>query len=146
MSYAAILKDLKKRIKPDELGVTVQGIIETRSKDLLMELKCFKEGKGWLDTALREAIGASGTVLHLILRIEIEITQSYPHKNRVGLLQGLPKDESKSVLPLFSFWPHGGELPGAQPKLKLLKVCRRGARCEFLRKETAVLTLLRYKR
>ena len=45
-----------------KLGVTVQGIRETRYKDLLVELKCSKEGRGWLDTALKEVIGASGTV------------------------------------------------------------------------------------
>ena len=39
MSYASILRKLKKRVNPDELGATVQGIRETRSKDLLVELK-----------------------------------------------------------------------------------------------------------
>ena len=73
VSYAAILKDLKKHVEPDELGVTVHGIRETRSKDLLVELKCSKEGRGRLDTALKEVIGASGTVRHLIPRIEVEI-------------------------------------------------------------------------
>ena len=38
MSYASILRELKKRVNPDELGATVQGIRETRSKDLLVEL------------------------------------------------------------------------------------------------------------
>ena len=32
VSYADILKDLKKHVKPDELCVTVHGIRETRSK------------------------------------------------------------------------------------------------------------------
>ena len=32
--YAAISKNLKKHVKPDELGVTVLRIRETRSKDL----------------------------------------------------------------------------------------------------------------
>ena len=40
VSYAAILKGPNKRVKPEELGVTVQGIKETRSKDLLVGLKC----------------------------------------------------------------------------------------------------------
>ena len=74
VSYAAILKDLKKHVKPDELGVTVHGIRETRSKDLLVELKCSKEGRRRLDTALKEVIGASGTVRYLIPRIYIYIT------------------------------------------------------------------------
>ena len=66
MSYATLLRDLKKRVNPDELGVTVQGLRETRSKDLLVELKCFKEDRGRIDTAFNEAVGASGTIRHLI--------------------------------------------------------------------------------
>ena len=78
VSYAAISKDLKKHVKSDELGVTVHGIRETRSKDLLVELKCSKEGRGRLDTALKEVIGASGTVRHLIPRIVVEIVDIEP--------------------------------------------------------------------
>ena len=57
MSYSSILRDLKRRINLDELGVTIQGIRETRSKDLLVELKCLKEGRGRLNPAFQEAIG-----------------------------------------------------------------------------------------
>ena len=46
VSYADILKDFKQRVKSDEFGVAVQGIREIRSKDLLVKLKCFKEGGG----------------------------------------------------------------------------------------------------
>ena len=79
VSYAAILKDLTKHVKPDELGVTVHGIRETRSKDLLVELKSSKEGRGRLDTALKEVIGASGTVRQLIPRIEVKIADIEPN-------------------------------------------------------------------
>ena len=68
-----ILKNLKKRVKPDELSATVQQIREMRSKALLVELKCSKEGKGRPDAAFKEVIGASGTVRHLIPKIEVEI-------------------------------------------------------------------------
>ena len=78
VSYAVILKDLKKHVKPDELGVTVHGIRETRSKDLLADLKCSKEDRGRLDTALKEVIGASGTVRQLIPRIVVEIANIEP--------------------------------------------------------------------
>ena len=74
MSYAAISRDLRQHVKPDELGVTVHGIRETHSKDLLVELKCSKDGRGRLDTALKEVIGASETVCHLITKIEVKIT------------------------------------------------------------------------
>ena len=40
MSYASILRELKKRVNPDVLGATVQGIRETRFKELLVKLKC----------------------------------------------------------------------------------------------------------
>ena len=43
-----------------------------------MELKCSKEGRGRLDTALQEVIDASGTVRHLIPRIEFEIADIEP--------------------------------------------------------------------
>ena len=74
MSYSCILRELKKRVNSDELGATVQGIRETRSKDLLVELKCSKKDRGRLDTAFKEAIEASGSVRYLIPRIEVEIT------------------------------------------------------------------------
>ena len=73
MSYASILRRLKKRVNPDELGATAQGIRETRSKDLIVELKCSKKDRERLDTVLKESVGASGTVRHLIPRIEVEI-------------------------------------------------------------------------
>ena len=78
VSYAAILKDLKKRVKPDEMGITGQGIRETRSKDILEELECSKKDRGRLGTAFKEAIGASGSVHHLIPRIEVEIVDLEP--------------------------------------------------------------------
>ena len=56
VSYAAILKVPKKRVQSDELGLTVQGIRQMRSMDLLVELKCFKEGRGRLDTTLKPSI------------------------------------------------------------------------------------------
>ena len=70
VSYTAIFKDLKKKVKTDELGVTVHEIRETRSKDLLMKLKCSKEGRRWLDTALKEVISANRIVRYLKPRIQ----------------------------------------------------------------------------
>ena len=39
VSYALVLENLKSRVNPEELGVTIEGIRETRSKDLLVERK-----------------------------------------------------------------------------------------------------------
>ena len=50
----------------------------TRSKDLLVELKCSTKSIGRLDTAFKEAVGSRGKVRHLIPRIEIEIANLDP--------------------------------------------------------------------
>ena len=74
MSYASILRRLKKRVNPDELGTIVQGIRETRSKNMIVELKCSIKDRERLGTALKEAVGDSGTVRRLIPWIEVEIS------------------------------------------------------------------------
>ena len=51
MSYASIPQELEKRVNPDELSVTIQGIKETRPEDLLVELKCYKKDRGRLEIA-----------------------------------------------------------------------------------------------
>ena len=78
MIYASNLRGLKKRVNPDELGATVQGIRETRSNDLIVELKCSKKDRERLDTTIKLAVGASETVRHLIPRIEVEISDLDP--------------------------------------------------------------------
>ena len=60
------------------MGIRVQGIRETRSKDLLVELKFSKKGKRRLDTAFKEANGFSGTVRHLVPQIEVKIVDLEP--------------------------------------------------------------------
>ena len=45
-----------------------------------------------------------------------KFTQGDPYQNLVVILQDLPKDGGKSVLPLAWLWIYGRELPGAQPK------------------------------
>ena len=74
MSYATILRDLKKRVNPDELGTTVQGIRETRPKDLLVELRCPKEGRARLDSAFKEQFELVGlsTISFPALRLRLK--------------------------------------------------------------------------
>ena len=129
VSYAAILKDLKKHVKPDELGVTVHGIRETRSKDLLVELKCSKEGRGRLDTALKEVIGAGGTVRHLIPRIDVEIADVEP---------SIEAEDVENVVR--GFFDHASEL---ELKVSLTKRPYRGNRKAYvLLEEARALKLL----
>ena len=78
MSDASILRKLEERVNPDELGATVQRIRKTQSKNLLVKLKCSKKDRERLDTAFKEAVRTSGTVRHLIPRIEVEIADLDP--------------------------------------------------------------------
>ena len=55
----AILKNLKSRVNPEELGFRIDGIRETRTKYLLVEVKCAAENRGKLDSAFRGVVGES---------------------------------------------------------------------------------------
>ena len=46
VSNAAFLKNLKSRVNPEELGVKIGGIRETRTKNLVVEVKCAAEDRG----------------------------------------------------------------------------------------------------
>ena len=79
VSYASILKDLKERVKPEKQGVTVQGVRETRSGDLLVELKCSADEKGRLNSSFCEVFGHGGSIRYLIPWIEVEISEIEPN-------------------------------------------------------------------
>ena len=72
VNYEAILKNLKSRVNPEELGVKIGGIREVRTKDLLVEVKCAAEDRGRLDSAFREVVKESGSVRHLVPMVEVE--------------------------------------------------------------------------
>ena len=78
VSYTGILKNLKSRVHPEELGVSIGGIRETRTKDLLVEVKCAAENRGRLDSAYRSVVGESGSVHHLVSTGDVEILDVNP--------------------------------------------------------------------
>ena len=78
VNYVAILQDLKKRVKPEELNVTVQGIKETRYKDLLLELGCSKKDRGWLDSTLKKVIVKADLFATLSLGLRWRFRTSNP--------------------------------------------------------------------
>ena len=45
---------------------------------MIVEMKCSKKERERLDTAFKQAVGASGTVRDLITQIEVEISDLYP--------------------------------------------------------------------
>ena len=72
-SFADILMDLKKRINPEKMGALVHGNRTTRSKDLLVELRCASEVRRRLSSAFRH-IDGSRYVRYLVLKTEVEIS------------------------------------------------------------------------
>lgn len=44
VSYAEVFKNLKKKVKPDELGVTIKGVWETRNGGVLIKVGKTAEG------------------------------------------------------------------------------------------------------
>ena len=68
-----------KQVKSEQLGVTFQGIRENRSKNLLVDLKRSAENRQRQNPAFSEVVGASGSVHHLISRIELEVTDINPN-------------------------------------------------------------------
>ena len=79
-----------------------------------MELKCSKEGRGRLDAALKEVIDASGTVRHLIPRIDFEIADIEP---------GIVVEDAKDAIK--GFFDHASRL---QLKVSPTKRLYRGNR------------------
>ena len=92
-------RDVKKRVKFDKLGVTARSIRESHSKDLLVELRCSKKDRGWLATALKEVIGANGSVRLLIPRIEVVI---------VGINPSIEAEDVEEAIR--GFFNHGSEI------------------------------------
>ena len=129
MSYAVILKHLKNHIKPDELGVTVQNIRKTRSKDLV-KLKYSKKSRRSLNSAFKEVIGANESIRHLISRIEVENADIDPSTEAEDVEEALK-----------GFFDHGSEL---ELKRSLTNRLFRGERdaCILL-EETRALKLLK---
>ena len=78
VSYAESLKSLKSRVNPEELGFKIGGIRETRTKDLLVKVKCAAENRGRLDPAFRDVVEESGSVYHLVPTVEVVILDIDP--------------------------------------------------------------------
>ena len=78
VSYAAILKNLKCRVSPKELGVKIGGIQKTRTKGLQVKVKCAAEDRGKPDSAFRDVVGESGLVRHVVPTVKLEILDIGP--------------------------------------------------------------------
>ena len=62
----------------EELEFRIGGIRETRTTDLLVEVKCTAENRGRLHSAFRGDFAESGSVHHLVSTVEMEILDVDP--------------------------------------------------------------------
>ena len=69
---------MKSRTNPEELGVKIGGIRETRTKDLLIEVKCAAENRKRLNSAFHDMVGETGSVRYFVPRAEVEILDIDP--------------------------------------------------------------------
>ena len=76
--YPEILKNLKSRVNPEELGVKIGGIRDTRTEDLLFEVKCAAEDRGRLYSAFSGIVGESGLFRYLVPTAEVVILDIKP--------------------------------------------------------------------
>ena len=89
----------------------------------MVELECSKESRGWLDSALKKVVSASGSVHHVISRIEVEIVDIDPSTEA--------EDVGKAVR---GFFDHGSKL---ELRVSLIKRAFRGNRKAYVFLEEA---------
>ncbi|XP_033231714.1 uncharacterized protein LOC117182718 [Belonocnema kinseyi] len=116
--YADVLKEVQANVKPDDHGVSVKSIRQTRTGDVLIELKAKKEDRERFGTALSGALGDSGGVRHLVPRAKIVLYDLVETTEVVDVEEAL-----RAVL---------GERIGAPPKINLTKRNNRGCVLAFV--------------
>ena len=128
VSCAAILKSLKNCVNHEELGVTIGGIRETRSKGVLVEVKCSAKDRKRLDSAFRNVVGGSESVRHLVLTVKVEVMDIDPTTGDEEVAEAV-----RSCLQ---------EEPLSEVKVSITKRPFRGTRKTFVRLEEARALIL----
>ena len=101
----------------------IGGIRETRTKDLLVDVKCAMKDRGRLDSAFRYVVGETGSVRHLVPTVEVKILGIDPTrkaKEVAEAVQSCLKEETASEV-----------------KVSVTKKPFRGTRKAFVRLEEA---------
>ena len=91
-------------------SITVQGIRETRSKGLLVEIGCAAKDRDRLDSVFWDVVGEQGTVHHLVPIIQVKILDLDPTTEEAqaevavrSFLQEDPSVEAKVMLARSTF-------------------------------------------
>ncbi|KAJ8967549.1 hypothetical protein NQ314_002864 [Rhamnusium bicolor] len=71
--YADVLKEIRGKVRPEEMNVDIKSIRETRAGDVLLELGRKTADKEKFSSALKEAVGQIGNVRNLVPRGTVEI-------------------------------------------------------------------------
>ena len=121
VSYVTILRSLKSWVNSKERGIAVQGIRETRSKCLLVEMRCNAKDRYRLGSVFRDVVGEQCTVRHLVPMVQVEILDLDPTAEKAEV-----KETMRSCL---------YEDPSAQVKVSLTRRPFKGVRKAFVQLE-----------
>ena len=95
LKYGEVLKSIRNNIKPEDFGVNVKNIRETRAGDVLVELSATAEDGSKFGAKIGETIGGSGVVRQLVPRTTLLIRDLDAVSNegeiRAALLNALGK-------------------------------------------------------
>ena len=121
MKYADVVKDIRMKVKPEEIGVEVRAVKETRAGNVLLELGSTSGNQSKFGEALQTAIGKTGDVRHLVPKGQVVIRD---------LDAATDEEEVKAALKVFSGAETGGYL-----KINMTKKTRWGTLTAFVETE-----------
>ena len=132
ISYAAILKNLKSRVNPEGLGVTIGGIRETMSKDLLVEVRCVTKDTcafgtwRWTAGGQTEAGADGGAARRGMLRVPALGSRGATSAPQERISPEMTTSRGLCIVQLF----------GRQPRIRSLRKAAMGNKTGRVRPET----------
>lgn len=124
--YADVLKDIRSKVRPDDIGVTVKAVRETRAGYILVELGEKPKDKDKFGEALRTAVGDAGEVRTLVPRAQVDIRD---------LDAATDEEEVKAALDTFF-----GDVKGGDYKISLSRANRWGNVMAFVEMDDHMVT------
>uniref|UniRef100_A0A6M2DQ35 Putative myosin-2 heavy chain-like protein panstrongylus lignarius n=1 Tax=Xenopsylla cheopis TaxID=163159 RepID=A0A6M2DQ35_XENCH len=115
-TYADILKDIKGKVKPEEIGIDVKSIRQTKEGGVLLEINKMSGGNSAFAEAIRTAVGDKGTIKQLTPMTTIEILDLDEVSTEAEIREALKRDYKEKI-----------EIR----RINLTKVTARGQRAAF---------------
>lgn len=89
LSYAEVIKEMKEKIKPEEVGVNIRNIRRTRDGDLLIQMEKGTGQAEKLENAIRQSLGEKVQVKTLEDKVTLELKDMEETTVAKDIVQGL---------------------------------------------------------